>query len=181
MDLAQRLNLLETVHDWQTLAEELERAIGAEADPAVRAQYHLRLGRLLDEKYLQGVRALKHYQDAYKLSPSLGEALSLARGIYWELGKANMVQRLLDLQLKAAEGPDAVPLLVELADVYCDAGDAERGTATYARALAASNGESEDARAGLEDMQVGPDSWNDRVGELVALAQEAEGAVSTLR
>ena len=92
MDRAQRLKVLESVRDWQGLAEELERGIGAEADAIAKAALHLRLGRLLEEKFLQAVKALKHFQDAYKLNPSLTEALSDARAIYWALGKTNMAQ-----------------------------------------------------------------------------------------
>ncbi len=69
MDLAQRLNHLESVHDWQGLVEELEKGIAAEGDATRKAAYHLKLGRLLEEKFLQAVKALKHFQDAYKLNP----------------------------------------------------------------------------------------------------------------
>src|SRR3712207_2179356 len=64
MDFAQRLNHLESIRDWQGLAEELEKAIAAEQDPVTKAAYHLRLGRVLQEKFLHAVRALKHFQDA---------------------------------------------------------------------------------------------------------------------
>ena len=54
-----------------------------------------------------GVKALKHFQDAYKQNPALVEALAEARAVYWDLGKLNMVQKLLELQLKAApESPE---------------------------------------------------------------------------
>ena len=71
MDLAQRLNQLESVRDWQGLAEELERAITAEPSAAIKASYHLRLGRVLEDKFLLAVKALKHFQDAFKLNPAL--------------------------------------------------------------------------------------------------------------
>ena len=70
MDLAERLNHLEAVHDWQGLAEELERGIASETDAATKAGYHLRLGRVLESKFLHAVRALKHFQDAFKLNPN---------------------------------------------------------------------------------------------------------------
>ena len=92
MDLAQRLNHLEAVRDWQGLAEELEKGIASETDAAVKAAYHLRLGRVLEDKFLHAVRALKHFQDAYKLNPALAGALRQARAIYWNLGMVNMVQ-----------------------------------------------------------------------------------------
>lgn len=177
MDLAQRLNLLESVHDWQSLIEELETAIANESDPVVKAGYHLRLGRVLDERFLHGVKALKHFQDAYKLNPQTLDALELARAIYWELGKAPMVQKLLELELRNLDDrPEAVERLVELGDVLSDAGDLERATSTYARALGASGGESEAARAGLSDSQLDADNWVSHVGQLVGEAQSQAGA-----
>ena len=44
---------------------------------------------------MQGVKALKHFQDAFKLNAALLDALAEARQVYWELGKLNMVQKLL--------------------------------------------------------------------------------------
>ncbi|HTN88208.1 MAG TPA: hypothetical protein VL242_31225, partial [Sorangium sp.] len=174
MDLAQRLNHLESVHDWQGLVEELEKGIAAEGDATRKAAYHLKLGRLLEEKFLQAVKALKHFQDAYKLNPALLEALESARSIYWDLGKTNMVQKLLELELRnAPEGTAAAELLVELGDVLCDAGDFERATATYARALGVSGGTSEEARACLGDMQVDQSSWAGHMAELVDAADAA--------
>lgn len=182
MDLAQRLNHLEAVRDWQGLAEELEKGIAAESDAAAKAQYHLRLGRVLEDKFLHAVRALKHFQDAYKLNPALTEALKLARSIYWSLGKVNMVQKLLELELKSAqEGPVATALLIELADVLCDAGDYEKATATYARALGTSGGTSEEARGGLADVQVDAESWEAHLAELFEQADAATDASTRAR
>jgi golgin subfamily B member 1 len=172
MDLAQRLNQLESIRDWQGLVEELEKGIASEGDATVKASYHLRLGRVLEEKFLHAVKALKHFQDAYKLNPTLLEALKEARGIYWDLGKVNMVQKLLDLELNkgALEGPNGAALLVELGDVLSDAGDYEKATSTYARALGASGGTSGEARSSLADMQVDQSTWQDHLQGLVTEA-----------
>jgi hypothetical protein len=127
MDLSQRLKQLETVHDWQGLVEELERGIAGESDAAKKAGYHLALVKVLDEKFLQGVKALKHFQDAYKLNSQMVETLERARGVYWDLGKTNMVQKLLELELKSVqEGAPAALLLLELGDVLLDADNVER-------------------------------------------------------
>jgi uncharacterized coiled-coil protein SlyX len=79
MDLEQRLKQLESHHDWQGLAEALEQGLTAAQEQTVKAALHLRLGRLLYGQFLQGVRALKHFQDAFKLNPALIEALGEAR------------------------------------------------------------------------------------------------------
>src|SRR5579872_6719395 len=103
MELNEHLSYLENVRDWQSLVEELEKGIASSAANADKAQFHLRLGRVLERKFLAGVKALKHFQDAYKLNPALVESLEAARNIYWELGKLNMVQKLLELQLRSEE------------------------------------------------------------------------------
>src|SRR6185312_13706481 len=174
---------LENVRDWQSLVEELEKGIASSAQNAEKAQFHLKLGRLLERKFLAGVKALKHFQDAYKLNPALIESLESARSIYWGLGKLNMVQKLLELELKAAGGDPkrAGSLLVELGDVLCDQGDYEKATATYARALAASEGKNPEASACLEDVQVDAGTAKKHIAGLVKTAGQASDGASKAR
>src|SRR5471032_1789414 len=97
---------------------ELEKGIASSAANAAKAQYHLRLGRVLETKFLAGVKALKHFQDAYKLNPALSEALGGARAVYWDLGKLNMVQKLCELELKSVkDNLVSSGILLELGDV----------------------------------------------------------------
>jgi len=175
MELEQHLSYLENVRDWQSLVEELEKGIASSTANAVKAQLHLRLGRVLEGKFLAGVKALKHFQDAYKLNPALTESLESARSIYWDLGKLNMVQKLLELELKAgADGPNASALLLELGDVLCDQGEWERATATYARSLGASGGKNAEASACLEDVQVEAETWQAHLARVLRSAGEGE-------
>src|SRR5262245_45367647 len=134
MNLEERLNLRERNHDWQGVQETLEQGIASSEDPRRQAEYHLRLGRLLRERFLQGVKALKHFQDAFKLNSGLVEALAEAREVYWELGKVNMVQKLLELQLKNSEGEAASALYVQLGNVLSDQGEGDRAMEAYAKA-----------------------------------------------
>src|SRR4051812_24704994 len=67
--LKERLDRLAAAHDWQGLAEELERGISSTPDAGSKADLHFRLGGLLEDKFLKLVPALKHYQDAYLLNP----------------------------------------------------------------------------------------------------------------
>ncbi len=173
MDLEQRLNQLERHHDWQGAVEALEQGLQSEQDASVKAELHLRLGRLLHSRFLQGVRALKHFQDAFKLNPALLEALAEARGIYWELGKLNMVQKLLELQLKNTQDSDAAASLCrELGDVLSDQGDYERAAESYAQALQNANGKMPELGELLEEVQLGPDQWQERVALLLRAAHE---------
>ncbi len=176
MELQERLTHLENVRDWKGLAGELERAIEAGASNAVKAAYHLQLGRLQESKLLSAVKALKSFQDAYKLNPGLVESLEAARRIYWDLGKLNMVQKLLEMELKAAPGgPGATALLLELGDVLFDAGDYERAAATYARSLAVSNGTNAEAGACLVDVQAAEATWQEHVAGLLRTAHLEKG------
>ena len=155
MELEERLSYLENVRDWQSLVEELEKGIASSAANAAKAQFHLKLGRVLETKFLAGVKALKHFQDAYKLNPALTESLEAARNVYWDLGKLNMVQKLLELELKAgADGAAASALLLELGDVLCDQGDWEKAAATYARSIGMAGGKNAEASACLADVQL---------------------------
>ncbi|HEY1955264.1 MAG TPA: tetratricopeptide repeat protein, partial [Polyangiaceae bacterium] len=175
MEQAERISYLENVRDWQSLVEELEKGISSAGQNAQKAAFHLQLGRVLEKKFLAGVKALKHFQDAYKLNPALLESLGEARAIYWELGKLNMVQKLLELELKAVQGAEASTLLVELGDVLSDLGDNDKATSTYARALSASQGENKEAAACLEDVQAESGSWEQQVAALLRAANEQSG------
>ena len=177
MDLQDRLKQLENVRDWQGLVEELEKGIQSSDANEAKAGFHLRLGQVLESKFLSGVKALKHFQDAYKLNPALGESLEAARSVYWSLGKLNMVQKLLELELRTQkEGDVASELLLELGDVLCDLGDYDKATSTYARALATSNGQNAEARACLEDVQAESGSWQSHVSALANAATEGSHA-----
>src|SRR5580704_11700197 len=179
MELEERLSYLENVRDWQGLVEELEKGIASSAANGAKAQFHLKLGHVLEAKFLAGVKALKHFQDAYKLNPALTESLEAARSVYWDLGKLNMVQKLLELELKAgATEPRASALLVELGDVLCDQGDWDKAAATYARALGSSGGKNPEASACLADVQVEAGTWQEHLAGLlrgVTQASEAPG------
>jgi tetratricopeptide (TPR) repeat protein len=169
MDLEQHLNHLEAHRDWQGLVDAIEHAIAGTADAITKSQLHLRLGRLQHRKFLQGVKALKHFQDAYKINPALVDALASARAIYLELGKLNMVQKLLELELKAVTDPvRQAALLVELGDTLRDQGDAERAASQYAQAIKC--GGARVAAPLLEDAQASADDWQERVGELLRAA-----------
>ena len=178
MDLQDRLKQLEIVRDWQGLVEELEKGIQSQSANEAKASFHLRLGQVLEQKFLAGVKALKHFQDAYKLNPALAESLEAARSVYWSLGKLNMVQKLLELELRThKDGPQATALLIELGDVLCDLGDYDKATSTYARALATSDGQNAEARACLEDVQAESGSWQTHVSQLT----EKAGAMLSLQ
>lgn len=182
MDLQERLKQLENVRDWQGLVEELEKGIQSASANEAKASFHLRLGHVLEEKFLSSVKALQHFQHAYKLNPALVESLESARAVYWSLGKLNMAQKLLELELRTIkDGPQATALLLELGDVFCDLGDYDKATSTYARALSTSGGQSAEARACLEDVQAESGSWKAHVEQLVRASDEADSSAAKSR
>src|SRR5262245_46015492 len=176
MNLEKELNCLEKITDGYVPQESHEQGSSNAESPTKQADYHLRLGRLLHGRFLQGVKALKHFQDAFKLNPALTEALGEARGIYWELGKLNMVQKLLELQLKNSDGVTASSLYVQLGDVLCDLGDQDRAMEAYARALQSAQGKPSPAGELLHDVQVGESDWQERVATLLRGGREATTA-----
>src|SRR4051794_8366104 len=146
MELDDRLQQLERCHDWQGLADALEEAISLAAEPTAQARLHLRLARVLSGRFLQGARALKHFQDAFKLDSGLTEALSEAKTIYWELGKLPMVRRLLELQIQRAKTQaEAATLWIELGDVATDQGDLALASQAYERAVEAAGADAVEA------------------------------------
>ncbi len=185
MDLEQRLNSLESHHDWYGLADTLEQAVAAATDAKQKADLHLRYGRLLQGQFMQGVKALKHYQDAYKLNSVLFEALVGARAIYWEIGKLNMVQRLLELQLKTATDAATIGQLArDLGDVLCDQGQHHKAVDAYAKAVELGGFGKREAREvqdQLADVRVGSDDWQERIAETLRAAHGVASAEAKAR
>jgi len=178
MNLEQRLNDLESHNDWQGLVDALEAALAATSRAEDQAALHLRLGHVLHARFLHGVRALKHFQDAFKLNPALVEALAAARNIYWELGKLNMVQKLLELQLKSApEGKGTGEVYRELGDVLSGEGSYERAAEAYAKGLQNAGAAAGEIRALLEDVQLASDQWQERIASLLRSAH-GEGSAT---
>ena len=182
MELEERLSYLENVRDWPSLVDELEKGIASSSAGPAKAQFHLKLGRVLETKFLAGVKALKHFQDAYKLNPALTESLAAARSVYWDLGKLNMVQKLLELELKAAgESPQAGSLLLELGDVFCDQGDWAKAATAYARSLGLAGGKNPEASACLEDVQADGSTWQEHLGGLLRSANDESDPAAKAR
>ena len=167
MELEERLSDLERVHDWQGLVEELEKGVASEPSAARKAVLHLKLGLVLESKFLAGVRALKHFQSAYKLSPALVESLQAARDVYWQLGKLNMVQKLLELEIRATAADTArtATLLLELGDVLCDEGEWEKASSTYEKSFGAGGGP--ESSACLADTRLEPSTWQEHLAALL--------------
>ncbi|MEI7893108.1 MAG: tetratricopeptide repeat protein, partial [Myxococcales bacterium] len=179
MELHERLTQLENIRDWPGLAEELEKALASTGANPEKAAYHLRLGRVQAHKVLAGVKAIKHFQDAYKLNPELAESLSAARAVFWDLAKHPKVQKFLDHELKHASSPArASAILLELGDVSSDMGDDDRALMAYAKSLAESGGKNLEASVCLADAQIDPAHWQERLAELLRASNGEDDVTS---
>ncbi|MEQ9323284.1 MAG: hypothetical protein RIF41_29235 [Polyangiaceae bacterium] len=173
MDLSQQLQQLESTRDWQGLAEALEQAIEQSSDDVEKSRLFLKLGKVMTEKLLQGPRALRHFQTAWKLQPEVVEPLIWAQNIYWELGKFKMVATVLQRSLESATEEQKGILLCELVDVLSTMGNYDVALESYAQALRLGGAIAERARPCLEDMSIDEASHQDRIDEILALAAEA--------
>lgn len=180
MDVAQHLEQLEKTRDWQGLANALERAIESEDDAGKKSAYFLRLGRVMTEKLLQGPRALRHFQTAWKLQPQSVEPLQDARNVYWELGKFKMVETVIRRSLESASDELKGPMLLELGDVCCDLGNYDVARDWYQQAQSFDSVAAE-ASASLEDLASGGTSWEERMDDLVGEAVDTADTDARVR
>lgn len=166
MSTQKRIAECESAQDYLAAREQLESEVAQEATHEEKALLHLRLGHLLRGEFLEGVTALKHFQDSYKLDNSRLDAIAAARSVYRELGRLPLVQKLLNIEIQhssdSSEGAVA-QLYCELGDVLVDQGDAENAAEAYALALSSGA----DVSAQLEDVQVAEAEWETRVAELL--------------
>ena len=86
------------------LSRELETLQQARAEPRRLADLHHELGHLYEEHFARLDRAMQHYQAAFKLEPSLSQAIEAGRRIYRSLGDWPMVARLYELELEVSSG-----------------------------------------------------------------------------
>jgi tetratricopeptide (TPR) repeat protein len=98
------------------LAQRVADLARRDADPALRARMHLRLGELYEERLLLRGRAIAEYRSAVELDATLVPAIARARGIYLNSGKIDAAADMFELQIAAT--PDATgrhALLIGLA------------------------------------------------------------------
>ena len=163
-DPVTRLEECASVHDHQLVLADLRAALDVETESDKRALLHLRIGHLLRSTFLEGVGALKHFQESFKLDSARLDALGAAREVYREVGRLPLVQKLLKIEVGAVEDPEvAAALYVELGGVLVDLGDAENASVAYSEALKLG------ALVGalLEDAQVTATTFQTRLDDLL--------------
>ncbi|MEN9579287.1 MAG: hypothetical protein RJA70_2296, partial [Pseudomonadota bacterium] len=170
MQVGDSVGRLKDIHDFTGAIQLVEQAIrdSAGVSPAELAQLHLEAGVLLGQWLGEHARALKHFQDAFKLEPSSG-ALEHAVDAYWHCGKRSMVRKLLELSVRTKE---TTGHLLQLANVLVDLGDYDAAAPAYQRALARPDCPAE-ARECAKDLAAGDEGWQARAQEVL---EEAAGA-----
>ncbi len=162
-----------SAQDHLALREELEASLLAGGDPSELAVLHLRLGHLLRGQFLEGVSALKHFQEAFKLDPERLDAVGAARSVYRELGRLPLVQKLINIEISSVDDlAQAAELYVELGDVLMDQGDVDNAAKAYVEAIKGGA----DAADQLTDASTTDEDWEERVGALVQAAAAASRA-----
>ena len=173
MELTERLTLLEHQRAFAQMRALLEHSLAESSSQKERSQLHFRLGRLLRGQFLLLAAALKHLQDAYKLDPEQLDCLRFARAIYWETGRVSMVQKLLEIELKAIDGgASRRGLLLELALAREDAGDVQAAI----EAVQSINRQDDVTIAELRGLRCTNDSWQEEVAEILRTANSDGGA-----
>ena len=175
MDLQNRLEACESAQDLFRLASELEGDLMWLKDPAERAHLHLQLGHLSKSQCLDGIAAIRHFQEAFKSDPARLDALGAARSTYRDLGRLSLVHKLLCLEVSSVSSVEAAGhLYQELGHVLSDQGQSELAAEAYAEALKVGY----DTSAFLEDAQIDHADYSSRVDWLVE--QSAGGDVTLL-
>ncbi|MBW2524919.1 MAG: tetratricopeptide repeat protein [Deltaproteobacteria bacterium] len=173
MDVSQQLIALEACSDWHGLAALLQKALAEEQDQERAAAYHLKLGRVLAGKLLQGALALRHFKQAWTLKPSSIVPLNDARQVYWSLGKFDTVQTLLSRTMEGADDATKAELLCELGDVSCDLGNHDAALGHFGEAALLGGPSADYAEARQVDLAVGDEGWQEHMASLIQQAHQA--------
>jgi len=98
---------------WKEYIQHLETTLEAQKEPARAAALHLEIAGLWERHYLQRIKSLSHYQQAFKFDPSSLPALIESLRIYWSIGRITPMQRLFPfaLQLSLTVQEERVRLL----------------------------------------------------------------------
>ncbi len=165
-----------SAQDDMALRAELEASCADVAEPSQLAIAHLRLGHLLRNQFLEGVAALKHFQEAFKLDAERLDAVGAARSVYRDLGRLSLVQKLINIEISSVEDVEqAANLYVELGDVLLDQGDIENAAKAYIEAVKGGA----DAAERLTDTTTTEEDWQERTSGLLGLADESEPEVAS--
>lgn len=123
---------------WMRLLRHLDQACSREQDVDKKAALHLAIGQVYEESLDRADQAIAAYQQAFRVSSSMTDALDRARSIYARSGNWDMVLRLWELQQRGVkDSAQRAAIHVAMGRVCLDhISDGARATDYARRALA---------------------------------------------
>ncbi|MCA9670227.1 MAG: tetratricopeptide repeat protein [Myxococcales bacterium] len=113
--------IVDAAHEMRELAAAARRELDATDDDGKRARIHRALGVLFEQRVGDQRRALRHYQEAYRIDPEDLVAIQGARRIFWTRENWTMVLSLLDAEVRlCASERRAADLLCVRGQVYAE-------------------------------------------------------------
>ncbi|HRC57910.1 MAG TPA: hypothetical protein PKU97_18410, partial [Kofleriaceae bacterium] len=162
--------------DWALTIDELEKELEASGTKPEQSERLFELAALTEDVVPERERALGLYQRAWKLFPDNLKALSRAREVYGEIGRAEMVAKLGEMELRH---PAAAPELAALVgEAMLDCGQKDKAQALLERALERTP-ESVRVKDAIAALNYDPEFWTDEVERLTSEVDRFDAAAGT--
>lgn len=158
--------------DWSSTIDELEKELEATGTKPEQSEWLFELASLTEDVIPERERALGLYQRAWKLFPDNLKALSRAREVYGEIGRAEMVAKLGEMELRS---PAAAPELAAIVgEAMLDSGQKEKAQAVLERAVERTP-DSTRVKDAVAALTYDPEFWTDEVDRLTTECERFEG------
>ncbi len=175
----QLADLYETTQQWESLAQVLGRVVEMTDDNAVRADMHVRMGRLVEDRFRDRVSAEQSPESCYRraldLVPDHMGAIEALERIYREEGRSHKLLNILERKAQATTDPEAaVRARVQVADTYENIlHDEKAAMDSYAQILEV-DATNRDALRGLRRLYRADERWQPLAGILERLLDVVE-------
>ncbi|MBV1862295.1 MAG: tetratricopeptide repeat protein, partial [Nannocystaceae bacterium] len=129
--------LAELTGEWGHIVDVGGQILEEEQPPEVKQSVLMRTAKVLDERLMDGGRAIEAYRAVLELDAENAEALGALDRIYSQLGMAQDLAEVLQRRIRITmDGEELVDLEVRLAETFeRDLHNAEQAVAAYTRAL----------------------------------------------
>jgi tetratricopeptide (TPR) repeat protein len=160
--------------DWSFTIDELEKELEATGTKPEQSEWLFELASLTEDVIPERERALGLYQKAWKLFPDNLKALSRAREVYGEIGRAEMVAKLGEMELRS---PAAAPELAAIVgEAMLDSGQKDKALAVLERAVERTP-DSIRVKDAMAALSYDPEFWTDEVDRLTTECDRFEGSM----
>ncbi len=160
--------------DWSLTIDELEKELEATGTKPEQSEWLFELASLTEDVIPERERALGLYQRAWKLFPDNLKALSRAREVYGEIGRAEMVAKLGEMELRS---PAAAPELAAIVgEAMLDSGQKDKALSVLERAVERTP-DSVRVKDAMAALSYDPEFWTDEVDRLTTECDRFEGTM----